>query len=100
LHKVLEPYLTPGGGTHMMGFDQMSGLIFAMDGRSVGEAWYSVEGRAAAGIRAQCHDGKGPWGYRPPILLVNRAISGNEIGTLQACGLDFARDFHQLGDPT
>jgi len=101
LHKVLEPYLTPGGGTHMMGFDQMSGLIFAMDGRSVGEAWYSAAGRqrAAVAIRAQCPDGRGPWGSRPPILFFNRAISRTEIGDLRACGLVFARDYRQLGDP-
>jgi hypothetical protein len=102
LHRVLEPYLTPGGGTYMMGFDQMSGVIFALDGRFVGEAWYSASGkkRAAAGIRAACPDGKGPWGTRTPILFFNRVISRTEIGALKACGLKFARDYRQLGDPT
>jgi len=102
LHRVLEPYLTPGGGTYMMGFDQMSGVIFALDGRFVGEAWYSAASRkrAAVGIRAACPDGKGPWGTRPPILFFNRAISRTEIDVLKACGLDFARDYRQLDDPT
>lgn len=98
LHGELEPYLTPGGGTYMMGFDGLAGIIFALDGRSVGEAWYSGTGRArtAAGIRAACPGGKGPWGARPPILLFNRAISPTEIGALKACGLTIARDYRRL----
>ena len=98
LHGVLKPYLKPGGGTYMMGFDGLAGIIFALDGRSVGEAWYSGTGRArtAAGIRAECPGGKGPWGARPPILLFSRAISSTEIGALKACGLTFARDYRQL----
>ena len=102
LRRELEPYLIPGGGTYMMGFDGMAGIIFALDGRSVGEAWYSGIGRqrTAAGIRAVCHDGKGPWGARPPILLFSRKISGTEIGALKACGLEFARDYRQLGNST
>ena len=98
LRHVVGPYLTPGGGTYMMGFDKMSGVILALDGRSVGEAWYSANDRqrAPAGIRAECFNGKGPWGSRPPILLFNRPISAIEIGALKACGLEFARDYRQL----
>ena len=102
LHRVLEPYLTPGGGTYMMGFNGKPGIIFALDGRSVGEAWYSSidPQRTAAGIRAACPDGKGPWGSRPPILLFSRATSGTETAALKACGLELARDYRQLGNPT
>jgi len=102
LHRVLEPYLTPGGGTYMMGFSGQPGIIFALDGRSVGEAWYSHldPQRTAAGIRAACPDGKGPWGSRPPILFFSQAISGTQTAALKACGLEFARDYRQLGDPT
>jgi hypothetical protein len=99
LRRELAPYLTPGGGTYMMGFDGMAGVLFALDGRSVGEAWYSGRGRqrTAAGIRAECTDGKGPWGARTPILFFNRRISAIEVGALKACGLEFARDYRQLG---
>ena len=102
LRRDLEPYLIPGGGTYMMGFDGLAGVIFALDGRSVGEAWYSGRGRqrAAAGIAAECPDGKGPWGSRPPILVFNREISSTEIGALKACGLNFARDYQQLINST
>jgi len=102
LHRVLEPYLLPGGGTYMMGFDGLSGVIFALDGKSVGEAWYSPSGgtRAVAGIRAQCPQGKGPWGSHPPILLFSRAVSATEIDALKSCGLEFDRDYRQLGSQT
>ena len=102
LHRVLEPYLIPGGGTYMMGFNGKPGIIFALDGRSVGEAWYSHVDpqRTAAGIRAACPDGKGPWGSRPPILLFSRAASSTETAALKACGLEFARDYRQLGNRT
>jgi len=68
----------------------------------VGEAWYSHldPQRTAAGIRAACPDGKGPWGSRPPILFFSQAISGTQTAALKACGLEFARDYRQLGDPT
>jgi hypothetical protein len=102
LHRVLEPYLIPGGGTYMMGFNEQPGIIFALDGRSVGEAWYSNVDpqRTAAGIRAACPDGRGPWGSRPPILLFSRAASGTETAALKACGLELARDYRQLGNST
>jgi hypothetical protein len=103
LHRVLAPYLTPGGGTYMMGFIGRPGVIFALDGRSVGEAWYSDRApqRTVAGIRAACPDGKGPWGSRPPILLISPITSGTETAAaLRACGLDLARDYRQLGNPT
>jgi len=102
LRRVLEPYLTPGGGTYMMGFNGKPGIIFALDGRSVGEAWYSGidPQRTAAGIRAACPDGKGPWGSRPPILLFSRTITGTETAALKACGLEFARDYRRLGNST
>jgi len=102
LHRVLEPYLIPGGGTYMMGFNGQPGIIFALDGRSVGEAWYSHVDpqRTAAGIRAACPDGKGPWGSRPPILLFSGKTTGTETAALAACGLEFARDYRQLGNRT
>lgn len=102
LSQILEPYLRPGGGTYMMAFDESPGIIFALDGRSVGEAWYSStdRSRTAAGIRAACPDGRGPWGPRPPILFFNRPVSAVEIIALKACGLDFARDYRQVDNPT
>jgi hypothetical protein len=99
LAREVGPYLKPGGGTYMMGFDGLPGIIFALDGRSVGEGWYSKgdRPRAAAGIRAECPGGKGPWGSRPPILLFSRPVSRSEIRALKSCGLTFYRDYRQLG---
>ncbi|NYG07100.1 hypothetical protein BJ986_001587 [Phycicoccus badiiscoriae] len=98
LARLVGPYLKPGGGTYMMGFDGLPGVIFALDGRSVGEGWYSARDRrrTAAGIRAACPGGKGPWGSRPPILVFSRKVSGSEIRALKACGLTFSRDYRQL----
>ena len=98
LARVVGPYLKPGGGTYMMGFDGLPGVIFALGGRSVGEGWYSSSdrARAAAGILAECPGGKGPWGSRPPILLFSRPVSGFEIRALKGCGLKFDLDYRQL----
>jgi hypothetical protein len=100
LREVLEPHLDPSGGTYMMAFDAFPGVILALDGRSVGEAWYSNidNERSAAGIRASCPDGKGPWGSRLPVLMFNRAVTPTEISALRDCGLDFTRDYRQV-DP-
>lgn len=101
LRARLEPYLAPGGRA-VMGFDKMAGVVYLLDGRSVGEAWYpsNDRARAAAGIRADCADGK-PWSAeRKPILLFNRAISVTELKALQYCGLDFATDYRLLGPAT
>jgi hypothetical protein len=102
LRKLVEPYLAPTGGTYMMAFDAMPGLVFALDGRSVGEAWYSDidPSRTAAGIRAACPAGSGPWASRSPILLFNRPVSGSEIDALKACGLAFSEDYRRVDDPT
>ena len=51
------------GGRPTMAFDEMAGLVLLLDGRSVGEAWYSHidPARTAAGIRSVCTRPR-PWG--------------------------------------
>jgi hypothetical protein len=97
LYQQLKPYLLPPGRA-MMGFDEMSGLILALGGRPVGEAWYSRidRARSAAGIRADCAGGHPWWGQRLPIILFDRPVSDSETAALQACGLSLANDYRLL----
>jgi hypothetical protein len=97
LRASLRPYLVPEGRA-MMAFDEMAGIVLLLGGRPVGEAWYSGSDhrRTAAGIRAECRDGR-PWGgTRRPILLFNRPVSATELGALRACGLVFGTDYRRL----
>ena len=100
LRRQLEPYIEPAGRA-MMGFDELAGVILALDGRPVGEAWYSGRDRArtATGIRTECRTGEPWWGERAPILLFSRGVSEIEIETLRGCGLDLATDYQQLDQP-
>ncbi len=97
LHAKLAPFITPGG-RYFMAFDELPGLVLAMDGRPVGEAWYSQidPGRTAANIKAECANGNRPWGARPPILIFNRQVTANELGALESCGLNFEKDYRLL----
>ena len=49
-----RPRATRSAGDPVMAFDEMAGVVLLLDGRSVGEAWYSRidPARTAAGIRA------------------------------------------------
>ena len=85
-------------GRSIMAFDEMSGVVFLLGGRSVGEAWYSEidHQRSAAGIRAECADGHPLWGNRTPVVIFNRAPTAVDAGALQACGLDLMVDYRLL----
>jgi hypothetical protein len=100
LHGVLEPYIVPAGRA-MMGFDEIPGILLALDGRVVGEAWASASdvARTAEGLRASCRDGKPWWGSRWPILLFRREVTGTEIAALRDCGIDFATDYRLVAPP-
>jgi len=100
LRRRLEPYVEPAGRA-MMGFDGLAGVILALDGRPVGEAWYAGRdpARTAVGIRTECRTGEPWWGERAPILLFNRDVSEIEVETLQGCGLDLATDYRRLDQP-
>jgi hypothetical protein len=76
----------------------MAGLVLVLDGRPVGEAWYSAidHERTAAGIRATCDATGEPWRDGLPVLLFNRPVSEVEIAALADCGLSFDTDFRPL----
>ncbi len=99
LRRRLEPYLEPEGRA-MLGLDRLAGVILALDGRPVAEAWVGDSGRSAAGIREQCADGEAWWGSRAPILLFGRPASPEELGALRSCGLDVASDYRLLAPKT
>ncbi|WP_067824732.1 hypothetical protein [Actinomadura kijaniata] len=101
LRRALRPYLEPPGRA-VMAFDEMAGVVLALDGRSVGEAWYSAldPARTAAGIRARCAGGQGWWRERSPVLLFRRPVSPTEVDALRSCGLDFATHYRQLTTAT
>jgi hypothetical protein len=96
LHRLLEPYIHPAGRA-MMGFDGLAGVVFALEGRPVGEAWYGGRDptRSSSGIRSQCRN-EPWWGDRAPILIFNRPVRQSEIDVLQFCGLDFDTDYRLL----
>lgn len=81
-----------------MAFDEMAGIVLLLDGRPVGEAWYSAldRERTAVGIGLDCPGGHGWWGTRSPILIFRRPVSGTEIAALRSCGLVFATDYRLL----
>jgi hypothetical protein len=97
LRRRLAPYLDPPGRP-IMAFDEMAGVVLVLDGRPVGEAWYSAidPGRTATGIREVCRDGSGWWGDRHPILIFRRPVTETETGALGSCGLSFATDYRLL----
>jgi hypothetical protein len=97
LRHDLAPYLDPPGRA-VMAFDEMAGVVLLLDGRPVGEAWYSAidRERSADGIRATCAGGKPWWGDRAPLLLFRRPVSQTEIDALAFCGLRFDSDYRLL----
>lgn len=96
LRAELRAYVEPPGRA-MMAFDGMAGIVLLLDGRPVGEAWYSgtAPERSAAGIRRAC-DGSPWWGERTPLVLFSRPVTRLERGALRACGLSLRRDFREL----
>ncbi len=93
IHAVLDPFIQ-FPGRRIMAFDELSGVVFAMDGRSVGEAWYSASdpARTRAGITWAC-DSEPPWADSLPLLLARRELSGADEDALSGCGLDLGRDY-------
>jgi hypothetical protein len=95
LTAVLRPYNEPPGRA-ILAFDKMAGLVLALGGRPLGEAWIAPTERArtAAGIEEACRRERPA---RPPIVILNRTISDVETTALQACGVDFSSEYVQLG---
>lgn len=94
LRYTLQSYVEPPGRA-IMGFDEMAGIILVLDGRPVGEAWYSASDllRTAEGIKSVCKDGKPFWGARLPILIFRRALASTDLDAFKACGLSFHTDY-------
>jgi hypothetical protein len=97
LYAELRPYVQVPGRA-VMAFDEMPGIVLLLNGRSVGEGWYSAidPARSAAGIKAECAGGHPFWGDRIPILIFNRPPTQIENGALAACGLSLSADYRQL----
>jgi len=97
VRQRLAPYFTPAG-RYVMGYDEMAGLVLALGGRPVGEAWYSATDhkRTAGAIAAQCPGGVGPWGTRLPLVLTVRTIQPVDRQGLRACNIDLAKDYRIL----
>ncbi len=83
-----------GPGNPVMAFDEMAGVLVLLDGRSVGEAWYSRidTNRSAAGIRSVCTRAR-PWGAALPIVIYDRSPGTADQAALRGCGLSLVRDY-------
>jgi hypothetical protein len=81
----------------MMAFDELPGLIVSLDGRSVGETWYSASDRkrSAANITDACQHGN-PWGDRQPIIFYNRRPREEDPGAFRTCGIDLFQDYRAV----
>lgn len=103
LQRLLRPSLQPPG-RRIMAFNEAAGIVLAMDGRSVGEAWYSgVDAeRTAQAIKASCPGGVPPWGDRRPLVIV-RLIPGvpslkpEHVLAMNYCGMRFPDDYAPIG---
>lgn len=91
----LSPYVSPGAP--VMAFDELAGLVLLLDGRSVGEAWYSRldPERTAAGIRRYCENAAEPWARGLPVVISDRPLGPTELDALATCGLDSRLDFRR-----
>lgn len=85
----------------VMAFDELAGLVLILDGRSVGEAWYSSsdQTRTAQGIKNYCESHRDPWSSGRPIIVLNRAITSLDTDALRHCGLSFYSDFTMVPVP-
>jgi hypothetical protein len=81
-------------GHQVMAFDEMAGTVVLLDGRSVGEAWYSRidPDRTAAGIRSVCERPQ-PLTETLPVIVYDRAPRAVDEDALRACGLSLSRDY-------
>jgi hypothetical protein len=81
-------------GAPVMAFDEMAGVVLLLDGRSVGESWYSSidKDRTAAGIRSVCTHAR-PWGRTLPVVVYSRPPAAVDESALRACGLSLPRDY-------
>ncbi len=78
-----------------MAFDEMAGVVLLLDGRPVGEAWYSRidPARPAAGIRSVVHPRHARGTTQLPVVVYDRAPSAVDQDALRACGLSLTRDY-------
>jgi hypothetical protein len=97
LHHAIAPYIDPPGRA-MMGFDEISGIVLAMDGRVIGESWAAGGDyeRTSEGLRASCRGGHPWWTTRRPVLIFGRGVSQVERKALADCGIDFDKEYKQL----
>jgi hypothetical protein len=74
-------------GRPVFAFDEMPGLVLALNGTSVGEPWYSAidQTRTAAGIRSEC--AKQPIAAAHAVVLFSRDPRPVDEGALASCGL-------------
>lgn len=79
-------------GSPVMAFDEIAGLVLALDGRSVGEAWYSAidHTRTAAGIEATCASRTLK---EAPVVIFNRPVGESDVSAIRSCGYQLDRDF-------
>lgn len=99
LHAQLRPYVEPDGRA-IIGLDKMAGVVFLLDGRSVGELWYASNDRdrTAVGIAAECTRDRPWWGERSPVLIFNRPVLPDDRTLLGRCGFDLGTNYRQLPD--
>jgi hypothetical protein len=95
LRDSLTSYVEPAGRP-MIAFGELSDLVVVLNGRPVGNAWFSAgeDGLQAADLRAACAHGN-PWRRQPLILRVRELTAGERAG-FAACGLDLGRDYVEL----
>ncbi|RNL79065.1 hypothetical protein [Nocardioides marmorisolisilvae] len=89
LTEVQQAAGNPGRGTPILGFDEMAGFVLALDGRSVGEAWYSAldHHRTRVGIEDACSR-PNPFAGRRPVVLFDRDPEPEDLTALRSCGID------------
>jgi hypothetical protein len=95
LRAALAPYVEPAGRP-MIAFGELADLVLVLNGRPVGNAWFSAreDGLQAADLRAACAHGN-PW-TRQPVVLTVRTLTDGERAGFEACGLDVDRDYTTL----
>jgi hypothetical protein len=97
LRSMLKRHVEPAGRA-IMAFDESAGIVLALDGQPVGEAWYSSSDadRTRAGIKSECQNKKPFWGSRVPLILFRRIVTSADIEAFKFCGLDLATDYRLL----
>lgn len=97
LRSMLQTYVEPPGRA-MMAFDEAAGMVLALDGQPVGEAWYSASdyARTGVGITSECLGKKPYWGSRLPILLFRRNAVPTDLAAFEVCGLSLSDGYRAL----